>query len=103
MNFATIFQAEFHNLDKQFYKGGLKFDIMKNIASSNKGDVRLLTIVSSIIAIVLHLFNPKEVERSFQLNVKRDRPIISHKINNFSFNLADVSCQIAFFMFDVSV
>jgi len=52
MSFATIFQAEFHNLIKQFYKGGLKFCIMKNIVSSNKGDVKLLTIVSSIIALI---------------------------------------------------
>jgi hypothetical protein len=97
MNFATIFRAKFDNLAKQFYKGGLKFYIMKNIPSSNKGDVRLLTIISSTIALVLHLLNPKEVERSFQLHVKRDEPIISHKINIFSFNVTYVSCQISIF------
>jgi len=55
VNFATILYSEFHNLVEQFRKGGPTFGIMKKIASNNKGDVKLLTIASSIIVLVLSL------------------------------------------------
>jgi hypothetical protein len=75
---------------------------MKNIVGSNKGDVRLLIIVSSIIVPVLSFSIYKKLKEVFNLHVKHDRLVISRKVNIFSFNLACVSCPIAFFMFNVS-
>ncbi len=102
MNFAAIFEAEFQNLAEQFCKGGPTFCIVKNIVGNNKGDVRLLTIASSIIVQVLFLSIQKKLKEVFNLHVKCDKLVISRKVNIFSFNLACVSCQIGFFMFDVS-
>jgi hypothetical protein len=64
--------------------------------------MKLLTIASLIIALVLSLLVQKKLKEVFNLHVKCDKPVISRKVNIFSFNLACVSCQIAFFMFDVS-
>jgi hypothetical protein len=55
MSFATLFRVEFHDLVEQFWKRIPTFCIMQNIAYSNKGDVQLLTIVSSIIVSLLSI------------------------------------------------
>jgi hypothetical protein len=64
--------------------------------------MKLLTIASLIIAPILFLLILKKLKEVFNLHVKCDKPTISLKVNIFSFNLACVSCQISFFMFDVS-
>jgi len=53
VSFATSLRVEFHDLAKQFWKGIPTFYIVKNIVCSNKGNVRLLTIVLSIIVPML--------------------------------------------------
>ncbi len=45
---------------------------MKNIARSNKGDVRLFTITSSIIVLVLLALLQKKLKKVFNLHIKLD-------------------------------
>jgi hypothetical protein len=53
---------------------------MKNIAYSNKGDVRLLTIVSSIIVPLLSISLQIFLKEVFNFHIKHDCAI-THKVS----------------------
>ena len=80
MSFLPAFQSDFYSLAEQFRKGEPTHVIMKNVACSIKGDVRLLTIGSSILAPVHSNTLKSKLTAVFNTHIKNQGQVVARKV-----------------------
>lgn len=83
--FVALFQAKFHYLVEQSCKGAPTFCIVKNIASSKKGNVHLLTIDFSILVPMLLPSFYEKIKKVFNIHISNmmDMSFISFRVKYF--------------------
>ena len=95
MSFLLAFQSDFHSLAEQFRKGELTHIIIKNVACSNKEDVRLPTIGSPIMTPVHSNTLKSKLIIVFNTHIKNQGQVVTRNVMTL-FYLIDVALSFIF-------